>query len=214
VSHVLYCILISVKRTTLLFTRSTIVALIIVAFWVVLAGTDFSAEFTVFDLLSYFTIQTNLLVAITLVIFFLAPRGSRTDSLRGAVVLYSLAVGMIYHVFLSRMGFYVENNWMNILFHTVVPVYMLIDWLVEKPIKQIALRQALTWVLYPLLYVIFVLVRGNISGWYPYQFLNVDVQGYVFLIIAVASLLLIFCLLAIFVARVHALLIKLTPVKS
>jgi len=33
------------------------------------------------------------------------------------------------------------------------------------------------WLLFPIVYAIYALVRGGLTGWYPYPFLNPDVSG-------------------------------------
>ena len=68
--------------------------------------------------------------------------------------------------------------WVSTVLHYVIPVAVLADWLVAPPPRAVRAREALVWVLFPALYVPYSLIRGAVVGWYPYPFLNADVQGY------------------------------------
>jgi hypothetical protein len=45
------------------------------------------------------------------------------------------------------------------------------------PTNRPTYRQSLSWLVYPLAYLFFSLVRGGITGWYPYPFLNPNQPG-------------------------------------
>ena len=68
------------------------------------------------------------------------------------------------------------------LLHTALPVAALLDWLVLTPPARLHLRQATTWLLYPLAYLAFTLARGELlpvsAGRYLYPFLDVARHGY------------------------------------
>jgi hypothetical protein len=46
------------------------------------------------------------------------------------------------------------------------------DWLSQPPQTRLVFRQTLPWLVFPLLYLVYVLIRGSIIGWYPYPFLD------------------------------------------
>jgi hypothetical protein len=63
--------------------------------------------------------------------------------------------------------------------HRVIPVVMVADWLIDPPRAALELRRALIWLVYPLLFAAYSLMRGPIVGWYPYPFLDpAQVGGY------------------------------------
>jgi len=74
----------------------------------------------------------------------------------------------------------------NDLLHIVAPIMAVLDWLLFDVHGKLQWRYALCWLLYPLVYLAFVLIRGLfVTGpfsypylHYPYPFLNVDKIGY------------------------------------
>jgi hypothetical protein len=53
-----------------------------------------------------------------------------------------------------------------------MPVAVVADWLYQPPKNRLRLRQAVYWLIYPLLYLVYTLIRGAATGFYPYPFLN------------------------------------------
>lgn len=61
--------------------------------------------------------------------------------------------------------------------HGVLPAAFLLDWLIDRGKTVLPWRSMLYWLIFPLLYCFYSLVRGPISGWYPYYFLDPGHQG-------------------------------------
>ena len=59
-----------------------------------------------------------------------------------------------------------------------MPAVLLADWLIDRPDRPLPLRRALWWLVYPLAYLAYTLIRGPIVDWYPYPFLNAANKGY------------------------------------
>jgi uncharacterized membrane protein len=60
-----------------------------------------------------------------------------------------------------------------------MPIAAVLDWLYQPPKSNLALKQIQYWLIFPLAYLAYTLVRGAIVGWYPYPFLNsANVGGY------------------------------------
>jgi len=147
--------------------------------------------------LSYFTIQANALVAVVF-----AASASRAWTARrplpgvvtGGTLLYISITGLVYHLVLAKQsgGFSMtgQNDTLpgwhavaNNLLHTVTPVAVLADWLLLTRPTPLAVRNAATWLVYPLAYLAFCLVRGAAKppgspDRYHYSFVNVDRHGY------------------------------------
>lgn len=132
---------------------------------------------------SYFTIETNLLVVITLLLSALAlaaGKESKFDVLRGATTVYILVVGIGFSFLLSGL----ENvaltavPWDNTVLHYIIPIAVLIDYLIDPPKRTLSFRKSLLWLLFPIIYVTYSLIRGALTGWYPYPFLNPATRGY------------------------------------
>jgi len=57
-------------------------------------------------------------------------------------------------------------------------VVLLADWLVDRPARPVVFTSALVWLVYPVAYLAYSLVRGAIVDWYPYPFLDAGEKGY------------------------------------
>lgn len=143
---------------------------------------------------SYFTIETNLLVAAILLLSAIATawgKNARLDVLRSAVTAYILIVGLGFSLLLSGL----ENTqftavpWDNIVLHYIMPLAMLVDWLLDRPKRALSFVPSLKWLLFPVVYIGYSLVRGSITGWYPYPFLNPDLNGVGAVVVAITGML-------------------------
>jgi hypothetical protein len=63
------------------------------------------------------------------------------------------------------------------LLHSVIPVLVLVFWFIFGRSSSLPLRKIPLWLIYPLIYLIYVLIRGYFSGFYPYPFINVTSLG-------------------------------------
>lgn len=143
---------------------------------------------------SYFTIQNNILVAATLLLSAVAVASGtndRLDTLRAAVTAYILVVGIGFSLLLANLEGQVLTAvpWDNTVLHYLMPVVMLIDFLIDRPRRRLSFRRALLWLLYPVVYVAYSLIRGAVTGWYPYPFLDPTINGYARVAITVFGLL-------------------------
>ncbi|MGH2558513.1 MAG: Pr6Pr family membrane protein [Thermomicrobiales bacterium] len=127
---------------------------------------------------SFFTIQSNIIAAGLLLYTALrAPDGvpSRTlDLLRGAAVLYMTTTGIVYALLLSGEDVQTTIGWVNTVVHQIIPIVVVLDWLLDPPRTRLTWRKALVWLSFPLVWVIYTLIRGPIVDWYPYPFLDPD----------------------------------------
>lgn len=130
---------------------------------------------------SYFTVQTNLLVVVVLLASALAgERRTRfLDRVRGATTVYMVVVLVVFAVLLAPIQDVALTAvpWDNTVLHRVVPVLVVLDWLLDPPRERVPTRVALLWLLYPLLYAAWAVVRGALDGWYPYPFLDPATDG-------------------------------------
>src|SRR6185437_7417356 len=94
------------------------------------------------------------------------------DLVRGASVVAMAIVGIVFSVLLRDTDLGTLAPWVNTVVHFVMPIAVVADWLYQPPKAQLTMRQALYWLIYPLLYLVYTLVRGAITGFYPYPFLN------------------------------------------
>lgn len=130
---------------------------------------------------SYFTIESNLLVAIASTMLALRPnrdgllfRVLRLDALVGITVTL-----VVYAVLLApQHDPHGINAVTNAGLHYVAPVLAICGWLLFGPrprIDEKALVLALIW---PALYIGYTLAHGAVSDWYPYPFIDAAQLGY------------------------------------
>lgn len=156
-------------------------------------------ERNVFDpvnFFSYFTIETNILVFITLLLSAIATaagKNGRLDVLRSATTVYILIVGIGFAVLLSGVEGLVLTAvpWDNVVLHYIMPLAVLVDFLIDRPKRSLSFRKSLVWLLFPVVYVIYALTRGALTGWYPYPFLDPATKGYESVALTITSLLLL-----------------------
>lgn len=130
---------------------------------------------------SYFTIDSNLLAA-ALFLYLAArrsvPRSTTTELVRGAAVVYMTVTGVVFTLLLAGTDVDTAVPWVNDIVHSVMPIVVVADWLIDPPLVRQTLRQAITWLSFPLVWLAYTLVKGPIVGKYPYPFLDPANGGY------------------------------------
>lgn len=129
---------------------------------------------------AYFTIQSNLLGAVVLIEAVLR-RGKVTpflDWFRGAATVYLIVTFFVVLVFLSDVDVQLAIPWVDLVLHKAMPMVLVLDWIQYPPHARVKVHRAIYWLFFPLLWLMFTLLRGAISGWYPYPFLDPAVTGH------------------------------------
>ena len=157
-----------------------IVAIIILAA-VLAIFPPFAGGGSILTYLSFFTIQSNLIAAV--VLLWLALRSPaattvlRADIIRGAAVLYLAITGIVFALLLSGGAMAGRMVWVNAVLHQLSPIALFLDWLILPPTPLLTFRRALWWLVYPIAYLIYTLVRGAFTDWYPYPFTDPGAVG-------------------------------------
>jgi hypothetical protein len=133
---------------------------------------------TAINFFSYFTILTNLLIALCM-LAPLAPvdnglsRLLSGPSARTAVTGYGAVVALIYAVYLRNIGHdHGLERLADQVLHYVTPALFAIDWLLLVPKGQIRWTIIGTSLIVPALYATWTIMHGAVTGWYPYPFFN------------------------------------------
>ena len=84
----------------------------------------------------------------------------------------------------------------DVLLHYAVPLAALLWWLVLPPRLRIDAAATLRWLAWPAAYAVYALVRGAISGFYPYPYIDVPALGLPRVLLNAAALMLVFVLAA------------------
>ena len=160
-------------------------ALIAIICWAGLA-IQFSASYanhpdvfvTLWILARFFTVLTNLLVAVTM--SWVAVGGRPSANLLGGVTLAILLVGIVYWTLLQGLHVLTgPGRVADFLLHKVSPVATALWWLLFAPRAKLRWNAPLWWIAYPLAYLAYALARGTIDHKYPYPFLDVGKIGWV-----------------------------------
>jgi hypothetical protein len=140
---------------------------------------------------SYFTVLTNLLVALALTLhgegarpgrFFARPSGM--GGLAVAIVLVAVAYNLLLRQRWHPQGL---ARIADETLHVVTPALYLGFWCLYVPKGVLAWADVPRWLFYPLGYLLYALVLGALSGFYPYYFLDVRAQGYRSVLLCVAG---------------------------
>ena len=157
---------------------------------------------------AYFTIQSNLIGIVALLLVLAARGGERSrglELLRGAAAVYLSVTFVVVIVLLSHVDVGLQPPWVDVVLHKVFPVIVVADWLLDPPHQRLDIRDTLYWLIYPAIWVAVTLVRGASDGWYPYPFLDPANGGYGAVAVAVVGVLVGFLVLsALFVALGNA----------
>ncbi|HEX8594010.1 MAG TPA: Pr6Pr family membrane protein [Pseudomonas sp.] len=133
---------------------------------------------------SFFTVLTNTLVAVSLTCA-LSTRSSAVHLFfRRPVVCSGIAtsialVGLAYNVLLRHL--WQPQGWQWVadeLLHDVMPLLFLFYWWRYVPKGNLKFRHVLLWILYPVVYFAYVLLRGNSLGDYMYPFIDAGTIGF------------------------------------
>ena len=132
--------------------------------------------------LSFFTIQSNILVGLTSTQLAREPRpdGRFWRAVRLAGLIGIAVTGLVYSTVLARV--HEPKGWdqvtSNTIFHYLVPILAVLGWLLFGPRPRIEVRTVLLAAGWPLAWLAYTLLHGAVSKWYPYPFLDVPSHGY------------------------------------
>lgn len=137
--------------------------------------------------IAYFTIQSNILVAIAATSLARDPArdGRRWRVLRLAG-LVGITITAVVHFFLLRPLLDLDglDYLADKLLHMVVPVLAVACWALFGPRPRITRREVGLAIVWPVVWLAVVLVMGGVSDWYPYPFLDPDEDGWAGVVIS------------------------------
>lgn len=157
---------------------------VIVQFYLTLQNKNLPTAELIIQFFSYFTITTNLIVAVccsSLSFLSVSSIGKwfAKQSTFTAITVYISIVGIIYNLVLrftwNPQGL---QRIVDELLHTIIPLFFLLYWLLFTKKNQLKWNSFFVWLIYPFVYVILIFTRGAVSGFYPYPFLSVPDIGF------------------------------------
>jgi hypothetical protein len=161
--------------------------------------------------LSYFTVLTNLLISVSLTFSLSAPSSTLGKWFSRPSVVAGIAtsigfVALSYH-FLLRHVWNPQGAQLlaDVLLHYVIPALYILYWWLDFSKAALRWMHPLFWSAYPIVYLVYALIRGGIGGSYPYPFIDVAALGYGRTMINSLGLLVVFIALGLlFVALSRA----------
>lgn len=153
-------------------------------FYLIIQNRVVSVTETVIRYFSFFTILTNLTIALATTAIILIPNSRQgkffsKPSTLSAIAVYIIIVGLVYNTILRFL--WAPTGWQYIideLLHTVIPVLYTLFWVFFVPKKTLKWIDVLPWMIFPMLYIVWTMIHGAFSGFYPYPFVDVGVLGY------------------------------------
>lgn len=133
---------------------------------------------------AFFTILTNLLAAIVLTVPLAAPQSrlarfcAHHGTIAGVAANVAL-VGIAYNLLLRGLwhpqGLQLVDD---VLLHDALPIAFIgYSWL-SAGVAVASFTVRAVWGVWPIAYFIYAMLRGALSGFYPYPFINVAHLGY------------------------------------
>jgi len=159
---------------------------------------------------SFFTIQSNIIAAVSLAIGgVLVVRSRAADPhwfavLRVCATTYIATTGVVFNLLLRGLALPQDTTvvWTSEVMHVVIPIVVVLDWLIAPGRRRLGFGAIGVVVIYPIIWAAYTMVRGPwvadaVSGatsWYPYPFLSPDTSpnGYfsvAFYIVLIAVLI-------------------------
>ena len=170
----------------------TVIALVawfalVLQLWLMLAlrpQTGLSALQVVIKFFSFFTILSNTIVAVSLTVILIKPQSKLAvfftePANKTAVAVYILVVGIVYNLILRAL--WAHTGWQKVadeLLHVAVPLLYLLYWLFFIPKGFLQWKKPIYWLLFPIFYLVYSIVRGAVTNFYPYPFIDVNQIGY------------------------------------
>lgn len=129
-------------------------------------------------LMSYYTLQSNLICLIAFVIIVvlkLWKRSYKNDIyflIKGAVTIAIIITAVVYHVALAPNNFAMDSlqnsiakkMWADTFVHTISPILVIIDYLLFDEKGNMKYYYPVIWLIIPLNYVVYVYTYSNFGG--------------------------------------------------
>ena len=144
---------------------------------------DTSVVDGVIKFFSFFTVLTNILVALSLTAGLISTASGMGKfffrvSVKSAIAVYIAIVSIIYNFVLRQLwnpqGLQLIAD---ILLHQVIPLLYVFYWIAFVPKGTLAWKFPVRLLIYPLIYLTYIIVRGAATGHYPYPFMDVTQIG-------------------------------------
>lgn len=133
--------------------------------------------YDVWNFFSYFTNLSNFFAAVVFLASGYRIRAGTwpselEETIRGTATIAMAVVGLVFGALLSGEDLGSLLPWVNVVLHYLFPVVVVADWLLQPPRTTIVANHIWYWLLYPVAYLLYSLVRGAFVDWYAYWFID------------------------------------------
>ena len=149
----------------------------------------------------FFTVLTNLFAALVLTGHAAGPGLAVYRRVASPVVMTTAAasitmVGAVYFLILRHLwkpeG---AQFWADVALHYVIPILVVIFWVWTVPARSLGWKDGPWLIVYPLVYLVYVFVRGEFIQLYPYAFIDVLAIGYRAALLNAAGMMMAYALI-------------------
>lgn len=135
---------------------------------------------TLWRMLIFFTVISNLAVAIAFTLMLLGVQRMRNPRLLAGLALTMMLVGIVFELLLRGLNHHsdmlkVVNESIQ---HDLVPVLSVAAWIVLAEKGRMKARDPWLIALFPIGYLVYALIRGLLTDVYAYPFINPDKIGW------------------------------------
>jgi hypothetical protein len=177
--------------------------------------------FRPFEYFAYFSIVTAIVAGLFLITTSFGLLLDIEDTKWVEIARLSMAValivvGVVYHALLAdvandvRDGDYAWPVLPNQIIHTFAPILAAIEYLISIKAYRIRLRAFLLVAVFPLTWLVLSIIRGTMTNWWPYWFINPNGEAGLFGMLSyIAAITVFFLVLGVSVLGVKQLLRRL-----
>lgn len=157
------------------------------------------------EMFKYFTLQTNMIVFIYFVLIYLGTfkKNILFNKLLGGVVVYIAITFLVFSIFLepnvNSQGFGFLGSLLN---HYITPILVIGFISRYKDEYLFKFEDIKIWVIYPLIYLVILVVLGLTTGDYLYPFFQVEEVGILGLVLSIVSILVLFLILSFVLVKI------------
>jgi len=139
---------------------------------------------------AYFTIQTSLIAAVVLAVSGMRELRGVTDTkalnlARLSVSSYAIVVGVVYNALLRGTPVLEGDpdygyDWPvlpNEILHVWAPIFIVLDFALTKTAVKLKFKQIFWILVFPMVWLSFTIIRGIITDWWAYWFLNPNLEA-------------------------------------
>lgn len=184
------------KTLALTFGLSAWIA-VIWQYFIMINNSDLPLLGATFRFFSFFTILTNTLVAIYFTMQLLPKSREKkfikTPGTLTAIAVYIAIVGIVYQIALRHIWHPVgAQRIVDEMLHSVNPILVIAFWYMYESVKSVSYAAPIKWSIYPLIYLAFILIRGQFTADYPYYFVDAQKLGMTTVLINSGIILVLF----------------------